>query len=198
MARLSRTILLIYLVLLLCAPVVFAEEVTITTYYPSPYGSYNELQLYPHSTPVATCNATNKGTMYYDSDDNTIHICNGTAWGLIGGGVVSGAADASFGQEFGNNYPTSTPNPCVTDARWPGVYFCNYTLTASASTYGYCAMQSMMIRDNYGFGHGTPSNTILGHDWSVVQTGSDWVLSMHFETTDVEDRMSGSMACWSN
>jgi len=44
MARLSRNILLIFSVLAFSASVVFAaEEFTITTYYPSPYGSYNSL-----------------------------------------------------------------------------------------------------------------------------------------------------------
>jgi hypothetical protein len=80
MAKLSRGLLLAFIVSVFSAPVVFAEEVTIATYYPSPYGSYNELQLYPHSTPVATCNATNKGTMYYDSDDSQIKVCDGASW----------------------------------------------------------------------------------------------------------------------
>ncbi len=69
------------------AGVLFAQEqLTITTYYPSPYGSYNELQLYPHSSPVTACNATTRGTMYYDSDDNQIKVCDGTSWTNLGGG----------------------------------------------------------------------------------------------------------------
>ncbi len=44
MARLSRGILLIISVLVLTASIVFAEDITITTYYPSPYGSYRELR----------------------------------------------------------------------------------------------------------------------------------------------------------
>ena len=43
MARLLRNSLLIFSVLVLTAPVVFAEAITITTYYPSPYGSYDQL-----------------------------------------------------------------------------------------------------------------------------------------------------------
>ena len=43
MTRLSRSIILIFSVLVLTAPVVFAEAITITTYYPSPYGSYDQL-----------------------------------------------------------------------------------------------------------------------------------------------------------
>jgi hypothetical protein len=42
--RLLRKFLLFYFVLAIFLPVVFAEDITITTYYPSPYGSYRELQ----------------------------------------------------------------------------------------------------------------------------------------------------------
>ncbi len=64
----------------------FSEEsFTITTYYPSPYGSYNEMQLYPHSAPVTACNNSTKGTMYYDSDDDQIKTCNGSSWQPVGG-----------------------------------------------------------------------------------------------------------------
>jgi hypothetical protein len=85
MKGLSRNILLVFSVLVLCVTVVFAEDITITTYYPSPYGSYNELQLYPHSSPATTCDATHKGTMYYDSDDSQIKVCDGSAYNNLGG-----------------------------------------------------------------------------------------------------------------
>ncbi|MHB8155500.1 MAG: hypothetical protein ACYDFR_05585 [Candidatus Omnitrophota bacterium] len=45
MPRLLKSIFLISLFLFLCSTFVFAvEEITITTYYPSPYGSYRELR----------------------------------------------------------------------------------------------------------------------------------------------------------
>ena len=43
MSRL-KSILLIFFLLFFCSICVFAEDLTITTYYPSPYGSYNALQ----------------------------------------------------------------------------------------------------------------------------------------------------------
>lgn len=49
MARLLRSFLFIISVLVLAVPDVFAqvgEQLTITTYYPSPYGSYGELTAY--------------------------------------------------------------------------------------------------------------------------------------------------------
>src|SRR3989338_11224602 len=75
------------------------EQLTITTYYPSPYGSYNELQLYPHDTAVTACNQASKGTMYYyqdpsgDSAKDEVRVCSGDAaagYGWKGIGQLSG------------------------------------------------------------------------------------------------------------
>jgi hypothetical protein len=44
MPRLLKSIFITFFLLLFCSVFVFAEEITITTYYPSPYGSYNYLQ----------------------------------------------------------------------------------------------------------------------------------------------------------
>ena len=44
MSRLFKSTCLIFFLLFFCLTFVFAEEITITTYYPSPYGSYNALQ----------------------------------------------------------------------------------------------------------------------------------------------------------
>ncbi|MBU4251861.1 MAG: tail fiber domain-containing protein [Candidatus Omnitrophica bacterium] len=43
MSRLFKSIFLIFSLLFFCTICALAEEITITTYYPSPYGSYNEL-----------------------------------------------------------------------------------------------------------------------------------------------------------
>lgn len=53
-----------------------AEEINISTYYPSPYGSYKNLRLYPGTPP--TCDANNEGLMYYDNTENTVKICRQT------------------------------------------------------------------------------------------------------------------------
>jgi hypothetical protein len=45
MAKLLRTVFLFTFVLFFFSAFAFAEEITITTYYPSPYGSYNYLQV---------------------------------------------------------------------------------------------------------------------------------------------------------
>jgi len=62
-----------------------ADEITITTYYPSPYGSYRELQLYPQSSPTA-CGSATEGTMYYHSAAKEVRVCNGSSYTTISGG----------------------------------------------------------------------------------------------------------------
>ncbi|MDP3041141.1 MAG: hypothetical protein Q8N62_00185 [Candidatus Omnitrophota bacterium] len=82
MPRLFKSICLISFLLFFCSICVFAaEDITITTYYPSPYGVYNELQLYAHSPAVTTCDDAHKGTMYYNSVDNQVYVCKGTTLG---------------------------------------------------------------------------------------------------------------------
>lgn len=51
------------------------ETITLTTYYPSPYGVYNEMKLYPHSPSVTPCSSTQEGLMYYDSIAHALRVC---------------------------------------------------------------------------------------------------------------------------
>lgn len=86
----SRRIFLV--VLFLCFSVFMflgfssAEDLTITTYYPSPYGSYNQLStnsllLNPQSSiPINP----GEGTTYYDSMNHFVKYWNGTEWIQLG------------------------------------------------------------------------------------------------------------------
>ncbi|HEC69240.1 MAG TPA: hypothetical protein ENI31_03015 [Candidatus Omnitrophica bacterium] len=62
------------------------EELTVTTYYPSPFGVYRCLRLYPYDTcgeeggVCGECNSTNSGTMCYNGKDGVLYICNGEDW----------------------------------------------------------------------------------------------------------------------
>jgi len=69
------------------------EQITITTYYPSPYGVYKELKLHPNTAPN-TCNEDNEGAMYYDANADIAKrrpkVCTKTdtsyEWKDLGGG----------------------------------------------------------------------------------------------------------------
>jgi len=87
-SRYKNVLLLILNVffLLILHPVFPQETVTITTYFPAPFGVYNELQLSPHQAPVTVCDNAHRGTMYFDSDDNLLYVCRGAidGWVVIG------------------------------------------------------------------------------------------------------------------
>ena len=67
-----------------------SEEITITTYYPSPYGIYKNLRLYPNDdvNPGEAC--ANEGEMYFDDSDSQPMVCRDGAtwleWQTLGGG----------------------------------------------------------------------------------------------------------------
>ena len=63
-----------------------AEGIVVTTYYPSPYGSYNELRLSPHSQPITECGEPNtQGAIYVNMEGQPL-VCNGVSWVSLGGG----------------------------------------------------------------------------------------------------------------
>lgn len=83
--------LFILVVLPLC---VFAEEekISITTYYPSPYGVYKELRIFPNDAPSLcdTAHPEQEGALFYDQSDQTLMACtyNSTTAGLGWVGVA--------------------------------------------------------------------------------------------------------------
>lgn len=104
----------------LVASVLYAENVTLTTYYPAPYGSYDRLRLLPRNSLLSEefCgNVKDLGLMYYDNGEGGkaagLYICQKLeekkfAWIFIGrpfkvskvvtqGKVVCLKSDDSFG-----------------------------------------------------------------------------------------------------
>ena len=59
-----------------------AEDLTITTYYPSPFGVYRALRFFPTDTAPVTCDSLNEGSVYYDdgsgSEPRGLKICGGS------------------------------------------------------------------------------------------------------------------------
>jgi hypothetical protein len=80
------------------------ESITFTTYYPSPYGVYKNLRIYPSTGTGLGGACSNEGEMYYDQTDHNLYICSGTptlTWTAVGG-----AAGSSWWTQAGNNlYP---------------------------------------------------------------------------------------------
>ena len=71
------------LLLFLSAPsLLSADTLSLTTYYPAPFGSYSVLRLSPNSdASMGACDASKTGQIYLSSDNGDLKFCNGTAWG---------------------------------------------------------------------------------------------------------------------
>jgi len=98
---------LIPALLFFSSPLFAEDNLTITTYYPSPYGSYNETRankmvigdvtnataspsegvvtFKPKSTPISY----SEGSLYYDSSEHTFKYRDNTAWQSMGGSSYS-------------------------------------------------------------------------------------------------------------
>ncbi len=59
--------------LLSISSICFAETLTLTTYYPSPFGAYDQLRLVPRAAQAGACV---QGTFYYNTTLDTIEFCN--------------------------------------------------------------------------------------------------------------------------
>ncbi|MDD3345698.1 MAG: hypothetical protein PHO34_04660 [Candidatus Omnitrophica bacterium] len=140
-----------------------AEDITITTYYPSPYGSYNELQLYPHSSPTVSCNSSKRGTMYYDSDDNNMYVCNGTSWLVLSKGSAFTYycfSSSAYGSPVCTNYGGSQ-----------GYCPSGYTQQGSLGAWGRCYDSS----GNYAYMR--PPGGSCGGSYSGSTVGNAYVCS---------------------
>ncbi len=103
MGRLFKYALLSFFVSVFFAPVVFAEDITITTYYPSPYGSYGSL----FTDKLGVGDNNNDGS-FTSADVPTI---TGYAW--IKGNVSIGTTTSTYkltlnGQPGANGYTNWT------------------------------------------------------------------------------------------
>lgn len=65
------------------------ENISITTYYPSPHAAYKTVRLYPTTVP-STCVAAAEGTVYYNSTVNRLMVCTAASDGTYGWKVVPG------------------------------------------------------------------------------------------------------------
>ncbi len=193
----KKILLCLILVVINCG-ILFAEEITITTYYPSPYGSYNELQLFPHNPAVAACPGST-GTIYYDSIANQLFFCNGTAWTLLGGGFWAASGNDIYNTNTGNvGIGTITPNNRIQVKD-----LINFNDPKLSTFLGYQAGQFNQGQKNTAVGYwalakGGSQNTALGsYALSEVTTGIDNV-AIGSSALDVNTTGSGNTAVGAN
>ena len=66
---------LILMILLIPVAMVCAETLTLSTYYPAPFGSYDRMRLVPRGT-APTCDGTLIGSIYFDSNAMATRVCD--------------------------------------------------------------------------------------------------------------------------
>ena len=158
MARLSKYILLIFLVLVFFAPIVFAEEITITTYYPSPYGSYNSLQ-----TDKFGVGDNNSDGAFNASD---VPATTGNVWirGNVGIGNTNPLSRLSVGPGYGG--PASGIYSSGSDYAVNGIgVTCGVSGTGQYGFYGYGSLY-----DFYAGGPGTNYGPFTGSHEAILSS----------------------------
>jgi len=88
------------------------EEIVLTTYYPVPYGDYQNLRLWPSAQKE--CNENKRGTLYYDTDQNKVMVCTLSSdnvtyeWQVLGENLWSKNKDANT--VYANNTALNSGN----------------------------------------------------------------------------------------
>ena len=107
----SRILFILFFIGFLC-PLGFAQDetLTITTYYPSPYGVYRNLRLHPATAEPSCASADDEGVMYYDSNSDTVRVCVADADAEDGYDLYDiGGIQAGFWTQTDTNlYPNDT------------------------------------------------------------------------------------------
>ncbi|MCA9400500.1 MAG: tail fiber domain-containing protein [Candidatus Omnitrophica bacterium] len=63
--------------------IAYAQTVRFSTYYPAPFGVYDELRLQPK--PAIATTGCQDGTMYYNSSIPSLMVCNNASYGILSG-----------------------------------------------------------------------------------------------------------------
>lgn len=89
-------------------PVVFSaqESITISTYYPAPYGVYKNIRFYPSAT-APVCDSDSEGVTYYNS---TVHLLRGCR--------MNPATNVYEWQDFGSHWTLTDGNLTASNSAW--------------------------------------------------------------------------------
>jgi hypothetical protein len=86
-----------------------SETLTIATYYPSPYGVYRNIRLYPSNEPTGT--AVSRGVMYFDNAKDTLRFYNNSGWVNISSGSGNAAACVTNTCSYWSTHPCTATCP---------------------------------------------------------------------------------------
>jgi|GEM_PF-3494410 len=158
MTQEKRILILLLGFLLTCSLTAIAEEkITLTTYYPAPFGEYQQVRLFPPTGggPIigASCAGVGEGVMQYSTNAGTIVICNGA--GIWIGIVIAEKVEPPC--------PFPPCDPPVVDSFWDQVGSNLYPVDLGA---------------NVGIGTATPAAKLdvdgTSSPTGVRSTGREW------------------------
>lgn len=152
-----KRIFLAILAALLTASPSYAESLTLTTYYPAPFGAYDRLRLVPRSPLTGSCDI---GTMYVESPDIFNFCVDG------GGGIGEWQPLSVWTQSNDNIYPTDSTNPNL----YVGIGTTNpdYPL----SVYSSVEIPFQVRSSNTAMAAITVRNSSSAKEWALLTVGS--------------------------
>ncbi len=87
-----KFLLLFYFIFIIPYAFLYGQEnITVTTYYPAPYGVYQTLRLSPTNLPGYAGTGSmcaNNGEIFYSATDNQIIACTNNIWQTLGGSTL--------------------------------------------------------------------------------------------------------------
>src|SRR3989338_897026 len=81
----NATLLIVSLIFLFPAMSFGQGTITLSTYYPSPFGAYDVVKFVPHdvgANPIV-CDASQEGLMFYDATEKALKICRDDGFGVL-------------------------------------------------------------------------------------------------------------------
>jgi len=139
--RKSAFLSILFFAVLLCLPV-FADQIKVTTYYPSPFGVYQTLRFFPDSTaPGGACLADEEGQAYYydgtGAGGSGLYLCKsdgGSPASYIWEAVVTGSSTAALWNTDGTDiWNTNSGGKVLIGATAPGAYSASEKLYVEGS-----------------------------------------------------------------
>jgi hypothetical protein len=104
--KVNKTILFTALIMSLCslcfAQTNTSETLTITTYYPAPYGVYRNLRLHPSNEPTT---GVDRGVIFYNNSSDSLEVYTNSGWVNLTGGGGGGSWSTYRGNHIVNSNP---------------------------------------------------------------------------------------------
>jgi hypothetical protein len=78
-----KKVFLLLVISAIMAGFLYADSLTLTTYYPAPFGAYDRFRLVPREELTGSCD---NGTLYVNNSDGDVKYCqNDGTWGFVPG-----------------------------------------------------------------------------------------------------------------